>query len=163
MDRMDGPRQEPRPAAPEALAARSWCDLWRLKTALGQGSFVFSDLHTRALAWQLKQVPCDTRDDDFRLNLQGLIDKALAALPERDPPWVMQWFLSDESDFSLSGGDFCQIPPETLCASAGGNCSTVTCSAVVAAPSPTAPRAARGACGDAPCACFCIRPRRPPN
>ena len=107
MDRMDGPRQDPRPAAPEALAARSWCDLWRLKTALGQGSFVFSDLHTRALAWQLKQVPCDTRDDDFRLNLQGLIDKALAALPERDPPWVMQWFLSDESDFSLSGGDFC--------------------------------------------------------
>ena len=85
----------------------SWSDLWRLKTALGKGLFLFSDLRTSTLMWQLDPVPCDGCGDEFRLDLHQNLCKALAALPEEEPPWVLQWFVGDEPARGLSGRDFC--------------------------------------------------------
>lgn len=91
----------------QTLSRNSWADLWRLKTSLQDGHFVFSDLKTDALMWQVQPAPCDGRSEDFLNSLHQQLTKALASLPEQDPPWVLQWFLSDESDFPLSGADFC--------------------------------------------------------
>lgn len=86
---------------------RSWADLWRLKTALGEGMFLFSDLNGTAMMWELTPVACDTQGPDFLHTLQQKLRQLLLSVPEDDPPWVLQWFLSDEPADSPTGEQLC--------------------------------------------------------
>ena len=72
--------------------------LWRLKSYLKPGLFIFNDLKSLCGLWELDLLDTANLDDEQLAETFKRIQMLLDQLPQSDPEWILQFYLRDTDE-----------------------------------------------------------------